>query len=132
MSVMIKLSITHSDGTHETRELDSYGQCLVGRADDCDIRLPNNRIHSDVSRHHCLFEVDPPHIRVRDLGSRNGTLVNDEMIGRRRKGQEPEEAHAEVQGSRELRDGDIVRVGLTVIQVNIHVPHWVTSPLRSV
>lgn len=28
-----------------------------------------------VSRHHCLFDIAPPGVHVRDLGSSNGTFV---------------------------------------------------------
>jgi DNA-binding NarL/FixJ family response regulator len=34
----------------------------------------------DVSRRHCLVDVDPPEVRVTDLGSRNGTYVNGQRI----------------------------------------------------
>lgn len=47
---------------------------LVGREQDCDLR-PNSEM---VSRHHCVFSVDEYTVRVRDLGSTNGTLVNGE------------------------------------------------------
>ncbi|MEZ6057591.1 MAG: FHA domain-containing protein [Planctomycetaceae bacterium] len=47
---------------------------LVGREQDCDLR-PNSEM---VSRHHCVFSVDDYTVRVRDLGSTNGTLVNGE------------------------------------------------------
>lgn len=47
---------------------------LVGREQDCDLR-PNSEM---VSRHHCVFSVDDFTVRVRDLGSTNGTLVNGE------------------------------------------------------
>jgi predicted component of type VI protein secretion system len=33
-----------------------------------------------VSRHHCVFSVDDFSVRLRDLGSTNGTLVNGERI----------------------------------------------------
>ncbi|MEO1984623.1 MAG: FHA domain-containing protein [Fuerstiella sp.] len=49
---------------------------LIGREQDCQLR-PNSEL---VSRHHCVFTVDDFSVRVRDLGSTNGTLVNDERI----------------------------------------------------
>src|SRR4051794_10013442 len=45
---------------------------LVGREQDCHLR-PNSDL---VSRHHCVFTVDEYAVRLRDLGSTNGTLVN--------------------------------------------------------
>lgn len=52
------------------------GKFLIGREQDCHLR-PNSEL---VSRHHCVFTTDEFGIRVRDLGSTNGTLVNGERI----------------------------------------------------
>jgi len=49
---------------------------LIGREQDCQLR-PNSEM---VSRHHCVFSVDDFSVRLRDLGSTNGTLVNGERI----------------------------------------------------
>src|SRR5687768_10817816 len=49
---------------------------LIGRGEDCDIRIPD---HS-VSRKHARIEPAPDGVQVTDLGSTNGTFVNDRMI----------------------------------------------------
>ncbi len=49
---------------------------LIGREQDCHLR-PNSEM---VSRHHCAFSVDDFSVRIRDLGSTNGTLVNGQRI----------------------------------------------------
>ncbi len=49
---------------------------LIGREQDCQLR-PNSEL---VSRHHCVFSVDDFSVRLRDLGSTNGTRVNGERI----------------------------------------------------
>lgn len=49
---------------------------LVGREQDCHLR-PNSEL---VSRHHCVFSIDDFSVRLRDLGSTNGTMVNGENI----------------------------------------------------
>src|SRR4029077_10329331 len=54
--------------------------CVVGRSTDSDLRLPVEPEFMTVSRRHCLLDVNPPHLRVRDLGSRNGTFVNGMQI----------------------------------------------------
>ncbi len=66
-------------------------QFLIGREQDCHLR-PNSDL---VSRHHCVFTVDDFTLRLRDLGSTNGTLVNGERI----------------QGQVVLNPGDHVSVG---------------------
>ena len=52
------------------------GKFLIGREQDCHLR-PNSEM---VSRHHCVFTTDEFGIRVRDLGSTNGTFVNGDRI----------------------------------------------------
>lgn len=49
---------------------------LVGREQDCQLR-PNSDL---VSRHHCVFLTDDYAVRLRDLGSTNGTRVNGQLV----------------------------------------------------
>jgi diguanylate cyclase (GGDEF)-like protein len=73
------------------------GQYLFGRGSECHIR-PN----SDwVSKRHCQLIVDVDKVSIRDLGSRNGTLVNGERVV----------------GERSLQEGDQVQVGPLVFQI---------------
>src|SRR5262245_64113970 len=51
-------------------------RCVVGRAEDCDIQFLPQPEHANVSRHHCVLDINPPMVTIRDLGSRNGTYVN--------------------------------------------------------
>src|SRR2546423_6470823 len=64
---------------------------LIGRAKECALRAGSEAI----SRRHCAIIRRESGYTVRDLGSRNGTLVNDEKIS------------SEVP----LKDGDELRVG---------------------
>jgi len=66
-------------------------QFLIGREQDCHLR-PNSDL---VSRHHCVLSIDDYTVRVRDLGSTNGTFVNGERI----------------QGQVVLKPGDHLAVG---------------------
>ncbi len=52
------------------------GKFLIGRERDCHLR-PNSEM---VSRHHCVFTTDDFTVRLRDLGSTNGTIVNGSPI----------------------------------------------------
>lgn len=93
---------------------------VLGRSRDCDPRLPDDNQHTTVSRHHCLIDINPPDVRIRDFGSRNGTFVNGEKIGQREPGQSPEEAaDATSPPERDLRDGDEIRIGTTVVRVSV-------------
>jgi pSer/pThr/pTyr-binding forkhead associated (FHA) protein len=53
------------------------GKLLIGRAEDCDLR-PDSGF---VSNYHCVLLLDDFTLRIRDLGSKNGTLVNGRRIG---------------------------------------------------
>ncbi len=49
---------------------------LVGRGPECHLR-PNSEL---ISRHHCLFTIEANCVKLRDLGSTNGTVVNGERL----------------------------------------------------
>ena len=59
---------------------DEHDTFLFGRMSDCHACLPEDK---SVSRHHFILEVNPPDARVSDLGSMNGTYVNDVRHGGR-------------------------------------------------
>jgi len=49
---------------------------VIGRADDCDLKLIDDRI----SRHHCEVHISGDLLWIRDLESTNGTYVNENII----------------------------------------------------
>ena len=66
-------------GKHQGKRLTVPASTIViGRDETCRIRLAS----SDVSRQHCALRSTPEGILVRDLGSRNGTLINETPIER--------------------------------------------------
>src|SRR5947209_5416624 len=71
----------------------------IGRGEDCHLR-PNSEL---VSREHAEFTVTADQVTVRDLGSRNGTLVNNIKLT------EP----------MVLKDRDLVQVGPLTFAVSI-------------
>ena len=92
---------------------------IFGRMPDCHACLPDD---AQVSRHHFFMEASPPHARIRDLGSLNGTYVNGQRIGGREKGETPEEGAKTIHPHVDLKDGDKIKVGLTTLAVEIHAP----------
>ncbi len=49
---------------------------LIGRGADCDLRLESDF----VSKYHCIVLLDEYTLQLRDLGSKNGTLVNGRRV----------------------------------------------------
>lgn len=49
---------------------------VIGRQPDCDIPVPAE----EVSRHHVRLKLTPAGVHVEDLGSANGTFINDKRI----------------------------------------------------
>ncbi|MGD9691630.1 MAG: FHA domain-containing protein [Phycisphaerales bacterium] len=48
----------------------------IGRKPDCNLRIPS----AAVSRKHCELTIDGDALKVRDLGSSNGTFLNDVRV----------------------------------------------------
>jgi eukaryotic-like serine/threonine-protein kinase len=114
MPAKIVLTITQGQlsGTqyvYEDREV-----CTIGRHKDCNVRLPSDAAHAQVSRYHCLLDINPPFIRVRDLGSGNGTYVNGQRVGSQQ--QAPQGAEGL---ERDLVDGDLLQIGYTAFEIKI-------------
>lgn len=69
------------------------GRILVGRAEDCNIKIPDLL----VSRKHCLIEERDNNFYIKDLNSTNKTIVNNRIV-------EDED---------KLKTGDIIEIGDT-------------------
>ena len=76
------------------------GELLIGRAEDCQLRLSDRT----ASRHHARLLIDGTAITVVDLGSHNGTRV----LGQR------------VVGSRTLQHGDVIQI--CEVTLVLHAP----------
>ena len=73
----------------------------IGRGETCHLR-PNSE---QVSREHAEFTIESSAVIVRDLGSRNGTLVNGKAL---------------TTEACKLKDRDLVQVGPLTFAVSIH------------
>lgn len=78
--------------------------CMIGRSESCMLRLLNEA-GDGVSRNHCLLDVRPPKASLCDLGSRNGTFLNQEKL--------PESE------TRNLADGDIIQIGSNAFEIRL-------------
>jgi len=68
---------------------------IIGRSSRCEVQIDQE----SVSRNHCRITRGTRGFSIRDLGSTNGTYVNDELVD-----------------SIDLRDGDQVKVGRTILK----------------
>lgn len=116
---MAKVTLVAIDGPMRGREwhFTEADTWVFGRAPDCHARLDAS--DQTLSRHHFLLEVRPPVLRVRDLGSRNGTYINDEKIGARARGESPASGRLRSSEERVLQDGDEIRVGASRFCVRV-------------
>src|SRR5262245_61005439 len=119
MSTKVILTIEEGSQQKEKLEFQERSSCVVGRSTDCEIRVPNDWVHQDVSRRHCLLQIEPPFVHVQDLGSRNRTFVNDQLIGRRSLHTEPRETESVQSPAWPLQDGDTVQIGGMKLRVRI-------------
>ena len=77
-----------------TKHVLEQGSNVLGRGTEADVRLPD----TGVSRKHADVQLVGSTVTVEDLGSTNGTLVNGRRVGRQ-----------------ELADGDVIRIGHSVL-----------------
>ncbi len=118
-----KITLTVTQGKLSGRQFifDSRTTCIIGRSTDCNPQLPNDEDHRTISRYHCLLDINPPAIRVRDFGSKNGTYVNGKKIGQRQANQTPEEAVKLQFPEYDLQDRDEIKLGNTVLTIGIEI-----------
>jgi predicted component of type VI protein secretion system len=74
---------------------------LIGRGEECHLR-PQSSL---VSRKHCIILIEADSAAIEDLGSTNGTFVNNEKLEQRR----------------ELKTGDRIKVGMLAMEVQLAV-----------
>ena len=117
--IQLTLLVTRGEAVGNSYYFDRRGRCIIGRADDCDVILGRHELGLDVSRHHCELEFDPPTLWLRDLGSRNGTFLNEKCLGHRQSGTAVEKVDLRQFPAFSLNHGDQIRVGETVFYVGV-------------
>ena len=98
--MLIELAVTAGPHVGRTFQFREHATFLVGRSSRLHFALPDKDPY--VSRTHFLVEVNPPLCRLKDMGSRNGTLVN---------GIKTPEA--------DLKHGDSIGIGTTTMSVRL-------------
>ncbi|MBX3408997.1 MAG: FHA domain-containing protein [Phycisphaeraceae bacterium] len=71
---------------------------VMGRQTDCQLRIPS----AGVSRHHCEVVLSEGGVKVRDLGSSNGTFVNKQKVDQK-----------------DLSPGDMISIGGLVFVLRV-------------
>ena len=88
----------------------SKPRTIIGRKKDCQIRIPL----SEVSRNHLALEIKGGRLLVVDLGSANGTYVNNQRVS-----------------EQELAAGDHLIIGPVVFTVQINGQPEQVQPVRT-
>lgn len=96
-------------GSNAGRELAIQGpHFIIGRGEGCHLKAKSDMI----SRRHCAVLVGESHVAVRDLKSKNGTLVNGNLI----------------EGQHILSTGDILQVG--PLEFDVLIDHTLGATKR--
>ncbi len=90
------------NNSSSVQHLPASGSIVLGRSSEVDISLN----HESVTRRHATLEIDNGVMRIADLGSRNGTKVNGELIT----------------GFRTVSSGDVIGVGDVTLVVHVSNP----------
>ena len=98
----MQITITVETGSQRGRVFTfaAHDTFLVGRSKHAHFQLPPADLYCLCI--HFMVEVNPPHCRLLDLGSNNGTHVNDCRVT-----------------TAELKDGDRIRAGRTLLRVSV-------------
>jgi len=100
-ALQVSLAVTRGPHAGQSFHFTGHDTFLVGRSKQAHFRLPEKDEY--FSRIHFLIEVNPPHCRLTDMGSTNGTYVNGQRAY-----------------SADLKDGDSIEGGQTVLRVGVH------------
>jgi pSer/pThr/pTyr-binding forkhead associated (FHA) protein len=91
MALRVRL-IERGASPEQTREIPvDKPEFVIGRASDCELRLRVN----EISRRHCIIRLAGGEATLVDLGSSNGSYLNDERV----------------RSQAVLHSGDVIRLG---------------------
>jgi serine/threonine-protein kinase len=99
----VVLDVLQGPRKGQTFVFDRHDIFIVGRSRFVHCPMPED---SALSRDHFLIEINPPRCEIRDLGSTNGTYVNERRVERAR-----------------LNSGDRIAAGQSIFQVRVEGSH---------
>lgn len=104
----VRLTILEPSQPERSLTYSARADVTIGRASRCDIRIESDPL---VSRLHASIHMESSLALIRDLGSRNGLIINgmrfDGVVNQR------------IIKPRTLRDGDTVVMGRTSVRIDI-------------
>ncbi len=128
MTAKVIIDVSSTTGKKRVFSYEDHDTFMVGRMGDCHVCIEDD---SFLSRHHFILEVNPPHARLQDLGSLNGTYINSKKVGGRSANETPEEAIALYKFPWvDLKNGDVITTGDTRFTMIIQTPDLNTNPVR--
>jgi pSer/pThr/pTyr-binding forkhead associated (FHA) protein len=80
MATVLRLTVLTGPHKNEKFCFCGHARCLIGRAEDCFVRLTGTPRDALVSRHHCELILEPAVLMLNDLASSNGTFINGTRV----------------------------------------------------
>lgn len=97
---LLRFTVIRGEADRPPYEANLSGRLVIGRAADCEVAITGDK---EISRSHCEITLDQGKVKIADLGSKNGTMVNGVPI----------------KGVYQLNNDDIILVGKTELRVAI-------------
>ena len=119
MSVQVKLTIIQGSLIGKEFIFKERTICIIGRHQNCNLRLPTDEQHRTISRYHCILSINPPYVRIRDFGSTNGTYINGKQIGKSQPNHISEGTTKMQFPEYDLKSGDKIQLGAIIFQLSI-------------
>ncbi len=98
----MQITLTVTAGPHQGQKFSfaEHDTFIVGRSSRARFQLKDKDKY--FSRFHFMVEINPPHCRLMDMGSRNGTYVNGQKVA-----------------TTDLKHGDEIKAGHTFLRVAV-------------
>ncbi|PQO46878.1 FHA domain-containing serine/threonine-protein kinase [Blastopirellula marina] len=117
MKPIVHIKVTRGPMKGRTYTFDGHDIFLFGRnPNNCHAFIEDDPF---ISRHHFILEINPPFARLQDLGSRNGTHVNQTKYGGRKDVLDTSQLGKATGPSVDLSSGDTIKAGKTIFLLTV-------------